>query len=118
MSDIHKTRHAAEKEMDRGSKILEDLKDGVSDYIGDAKSKGKEFYNEARTRLDDSLDDAQTYGKGAWKDAQSWVKKNPALAVGGAVVIGMLLSTLLSNRHPHSGSPLRLPYSLTPPELS
>ena len=99
MSEMHKTRQTAEKGVDHASKILEDIKDRASDYAGDAKSKGKEFYNEARSRIDDTLDDAQTYGKGALKDAQSWVKKNPALAVGGAVVFGMLLKgTLLSNR--------------------
>jgi len=87
MNDIHKARQTAEKGADQASKIIDDIRDRASDYVSAAKSC-----------VNDSLEDAQDYGRGAWKDAQVWVKKNPALAVGGAVVFGMLLSTLLSNR--------------------
>jgi ElaB/YqjD/DUF883 family membrane-anchored ribosome-binding protein len=51
--------------------------------------------NETKDRATDLLEEIQGRGTDAWSDAKSWVKKNPALAVGGALAVGVILSALL-----------------------
>jgi ElaB/YqjD/DUF883 family membrane-anchored ribosome-binding protein len=96
MSEMSKAKHGATAELSMADRLIEGAREKISDLTEAAQAQGSKLVKKATVKAEDLLEDVESEGKSAWKDAQTYVKKHPGAAVGGAIVLGALLYSLFN----------------------
>jgi ElaB/YqjD/DUF883 family membrane-anchored ribosome-binding protein len=103
--NISKIKKTLENGLNQAGASLEDARQQFSDMAEDLKSNGTQVLNEAVERGSDLFEDIQEQGQGALKAAGRWIRNNPALAIGIAVLAGAAIFALSRSDEAEEASP-------------
>jgi ElaB/YqjD/DUF883 family membrane-anchored ribosome-binding protein len=78
-------------------RVVTEAKGRFSGLTREARAIESEMLDEAKKRGGELLETAQDKGQQTWKRTEKWIKKNPASAVGTALMIGVILKGLFGS---------------------
>ena len=78
-------------------KVVAEAKGRFSGLTREARAIESEMFDKAKKRGGELLETAQEKGQRTWKRTEKWIKKNPASAVGAALMIGVILKGWLGS---------------------
>ncbi len=107
MREAHNGHDEWKVAMEKAQELLEEGQREMAKAADMAKEKGQEAWDAARKKSRqaweevratglNALDDVRDKSEEVWEDAEKFVKKNPARAMGLTLLVGVVIGALLS----------------------
>ena len=98
MKTIHRAVQAVRNGNRRAGGMLGHVKGRFSGLANEALNGESEIGDEVKKRGGEIFENAQDNGRQALKNTESWIKKNPASALGAAFVSGVVVNAWLRRK--------------------